>query len=107
PLFDWRSLGGGPMVRWAQEVRSHFLGHVGLLGTSSLFWPWVWGPGYETYGRDDRLNAEPLTHARRQGGAGYYVHPVSGTRQPFSEAGMNVLPVALVADAVHGQVDLL
>jgi TolB protein len=94
-------------VHWAQEVRSHFLGHVGLLGTSQLFWPWVWGPGYEVYGRDDRLNAEPITFARGQGGAGYYVHPVSGTRTPFTDAGMNVLPVALVADAAHGMVDLL
>ncbi len=107
PLFDWRAQGEGPVVRWAQEVRSHFLGHVGLLGTSTLFWPWVWGPGYETYGRDDRLNAQPLAHARAQGGAGYYVHPVSGTRAPFSEQGITAIPVALVADAVHGAIDLL
>lgn len=107
PLFDWRAQGNGPVVRWAQEVRSHFLGHVGLLGTSTLFWPWVWGPGYETYGRDDRPNAEPLAHARAQGGAGYYVHPVSGTRDPFSQQGINAIPVALVADAAHGAIDLL
>jgi len=107
PLFDWRASGRGPVVRWAQEVRSHFLGHVGLLGTSTLFWPWVWGPGYETYGRDDRPNADPLAHARREGGAGYYVHPVSGSRDPFSEQGVNTIPVALVADAAHGAIDLL
>jgi TolB protein len=107
PLFGWRSLGTGPQVRAAQEVRSHFLGHVGLLGTNTLFWPWVWGPGYEVYGRDDRTNAEPLEFARAQGGAGYYVHPVSGTRAPMSEAGMNVLPVEIVADAAHGMIDLM
>lgn len=107
PLFDWRSLGSAPLVHWAQEVRSHFLGHVGLLGTTSMFWPWVWGPGYEVYGRDDRTNAEPIAFARAQGGAGYYVHPVSGTRNPFSEAGMNGLPVELIADGVHGNIDLL
>ncbi len=107
PLFDWKSLGDGPLVTWAQEVRSHFLGHVGLLGTNTLFWPWVWGPGYETYGRDDRTNAEPIAFGRAQGGAGYYVHPVSGTRTPFTAAGMNVLPVALIADGVHGNIDLL
>lgn len=105
--FSWRSLGAGPQVHWAQEVRSHFLGHVGLLGTNTLFWPWVWGPGYEVYGRDDRTNAEPLTFARAQGGAGYYVHPVSGTRAPMSDAGMNVLPVEIVADAAHGMIDLM
>jgi len=107
PLFEWRSPGGGPIVRWAQEVRAHFLGHVGLLGTSSLFWPWVWGPGYEVYGRDDRPNAEAIAFGRAQGGVGYYVHPVSGSRTPFSEAGLNTLPVAIVADAAHGNIDLL
>lgn len=107
PYFSWRSLGAGPQVHWAQEVRSHFLGHVGLLGTNTLFWPWVWGPGYEVYGRDDRTNAEPLNFARAQGGAGYYVHPVSGTRAPMSDAGMNVLPVEIVADAAHGMIDLM
>ena len=107
PLFDWRSLGSTPLIHWAQEVRSHFLGHVGLLGTTSMFWPWVWGPGYEVYGRDDRTNAEPIAFGRAQGGAGYYVHPVSGTRNPFSEAGMNGLPVELIADGVHGNIDLL
>ena len=107
PLFGWRSLGMGPQIRWAQEVRSHFLGHVGLLGTNTLFWPWTWGPGYEVYGRDDRTNAEPLQFARAQGGAGYYVHPVSGTRTPFTDAGMNVLPVEIVADAAHGMIDLI
>ncbi|HEX4934472.1 MAG TPA: CehA/McbA family metallohydrolase, partial [Gemmatimonadaceae bacterium] len=39
--------------------------------------------------------------------ASYYVHPVSGTRAPFSESGMNVLPVELIADGVHGHIDLL
>ena len=107
PLFAWKSLGGGPLVTWAQEVRAHFLGHVGLLGTDELFWPWVWGPGYEVNGRDDRPNAEPIAFARRRGGASYYVHPVSGTRTPFTDAAMATLPVELVADAAHGAIDLL
>ncbi|MEO6445088.1 MAG: CehA/McbA family metallohydrolase [Gemmatimonadaceae bacterium] len=104
--FDWRSLGSAPLVRWGQEVRSHFLGHVGLIGTDQLFWPWVWGPGYEVYGRDDRLNATALQFAREQGGAGIYVHPVS-TPTPFTEAGLASLPIELVADAAMGMVDLL
>ena len=104
--FEWRSLGTTPIVRWAQEVRSHFLGHVGLIGTDQLFWPWVWGPGYEVFGRDDRLNAAPLAFARAQGGAGIYVHPV-GSPAPFTEEGLASIPVALVADAAHGAIDLL
>ena len=37
----------------------------------------------------------------------FAIHPVSGTRNPFSESGMNGLPVELVADGVHGNIDLL
>ncbi len=105
--WSFRKLGSGsPMIRFAQEVRSHFLGHVGLLGTSDLFWPWIWGPGYQAYGADDRPNAVPLNEARRQGGLGLYVHPVSSPT-PFTDAGLSSIPVALVADAAHGAIDLL
>ena len=105
--WSFRKLGSGsPMIRFAQEVRSHFLGHVGLLGTSDLFWPWIWGPGYQAYGTDDRPNAVPLNEARRQGGLSLYVHPVSSAT-PFTDAGLSSIPVALVADAAHGAIDLL
>lgn len=106
-FFPFSSTASLPIVRFAQEVRPHFLGHIGLLGTSELFWPWVWGPGYEVYGRDDRPNIVALSEGRRQGGLGYYVHPVSGTRDPFSESGVNVIPISLIPDVVHGAVDLL
>ena len=99
--------GDAPLLRFAQEVRPHFLGHIGLLGTSDFFWPWVWGPGYEVYGRDDRPNRVALEEGRRQGGLGYYVHPISGTRDPFTDAGLSTIPVSLVADAAHGAIDLL
>ncbi|RPH92467.1 MAG: hypothetical protein EHM68_17165, partial [Lysobacterales bacterium] len=71
-----REYSEGTIIRFGQEVRSHFLGHLQLLGTRDLFWPWVWGPGYQVYGEDDRLNATALRHARAQGGLGGYVHPV-------------------------------
>jgi TolB protein len=104
--WGWRSPGPRPHIAFAQEVRSHFLGHVGMLGTGELFWPWVWGPGYEVYGRDDRTNSEPLLAARRQGGLGVYVHPTPHAR-PFSEAGLASIPVGLIADATLGNLDLL
>jgi TolB protein len=93
-----------PLVRFGHEVRSHFHGHVGLLGTSSFFWPWVWGPGYQVYGADDRGNVEPLQHARAEGGFNYYVHPVMGA-DPFAEENIGGLPVDIVADAVLGDLD--
>ncbi|MEO7964988.1 MAG: CehA/McbA family metallohydrolase [Gemmatimonadaceae bacterium] len=106
-FFRYASTGSIPLVRFAQEVRPHFLGHIGLLGTSELFWPWVWGPGYDVNGRDDRPNIVALAEGRRQGGLGYYVHPISGTTNPFSTTGMNVIPISLIPDAAHGAIDLL
>lgn len=106
PLFQWRSLTGSPLIAWGQEVRSHFLGHLGLVGTSELFWPWTWGPGYEVNGADDRANGEVLAFSRAQGGMSTYVHPITG-HEPFSEAGMKAIPVELVADGVLGAFDTI
>ncbi|MEQ9399601.1 MAG: CehA/McbA family metallohydrolase [Longimicrobiales bacterium] len=105
-FWGWSNGGSPPLIRFAQEVRSHFLGHMGLLGTQDLYWPWVWGPGYEVYGHDDRTNAEVTRWARAQGGMSTYVHPVSGP-EPFATDGAPRLPVAMVADAVLGDLDAL
>ena len=105
-LWGWEKSDAPPFIRFGQEIRSHFLGHIGLLETPELHWPWVWGPGYEVYGTDDRTNAEVLDHARRTGGFGYYVHPVS-VPDPFAAGGGGRVPVELVADAVMGDVDAL
>lgn len=105
-LFQWRSLAGSPLIAWGQEVRSHFLGHLGLVGTGELFWPWTWGPGYEVNGADDRTNGDVLAFAKAQGGISTYVHPIA-VRQPFSEAGMKTMPVEIVADGVLGLFDTI
>lgn len=104
-LWDW-TYSDGPIIRFGQEVRSHFLGHLQLLGVRELFWPWVWGPGYQVYGQDDRLNAAALRHARAQGGLGGYVHPVA-IDNPLTPETASSVPVSLVADAVLGEVDLI
>jgi TolB protein len=106
--FDWRRLGPGPpLLVFGQEVRSHFLGHLGLIGIASPFWPWYWGPGYAVYGDDDRPNAEALKHSRREGGVNTYVHPVS-RRDPFAgEEALAALPLELVPDALLGDLDTL
>lgn len=105
-LFGWERAGGLPLVKFAQEVRSHFLGHLGLLGTETLHWPWIWGPGYQVYGADDRANSDVLAFARAQGGLAGYVHPFSG-RDPFSPEGKTQVPVMLAADGVLGNMDWL
>ena len=105
-LWGWEKSDASPFIRFGQEIRSHFLGHMGLIETPELHWPWVWGPGYEVYGTDDRTNKEVLDFAHGQGGLGYYVHPVS-VPDPFAEGGAGGVPVELVADAVMGDVDAL
>jgi TolB protein len=104
-LWGW-SHEDGPIIHFGQEIRSHFLGHVQQIGSDELFWPWVWGPSYQVYGEDDRLNATALRHARDHGGLGGYVHPV-GVENPFTPETASSVPVALVADAVLGEVDLI
>lgn len=106
-LWDPRpASSSSPLIVFAQEVRSHFLGHLGLIGIKTLFWPWGWGPRYDMYARDDRPNADPLGEARAQGGVGAYVHPVD-VPDPFSGDGLDAPPINLVPDAVHGRLDLL
>ncbi|HJO04868.1 MAG TPA: CehA/McbA family metallohydrolase [Acidobacteriota bacterium] len=95
-----------PLIAFGQEIRSHFLGHVGLLGGHEMFWPWIWGPGYQVYGADDRPNADPLQHGRAQGAVGYYVHPVS-TGNPFGRGGLGQIPVDIIPDALAGDLDAL
>jgi len=79
---------------------------INLIGTKDLYWPWVWGPRYDIYKADDRLNAEPLRFVREKGGLGGYVHPVS-VRDPFEEGAASSVPVSLTADVVLGEVDML
>ncbi len=111
--WNWRgataSNGGEqlPMIHFAQEVRSHFLGHVAVVGADALYFPWYYGPGYPVYDQLDLPNSAALQFARARGGINSYVHPVSG-RDPFPASGApNGLPLELVPDAVFGDVDTL
>ncbi len=105
---SWTRIGPSPpLIVFGQEVRPHFLGHMGLIGISSPHWPWFWGPAYPVYGKDDRVNGSALEEARRQGGVNSFVHPVMAP-DPFPEDGTpRNLPLALVPEAIHGLVDTL
>jgi TolB protein len=107
--FEWkRTSAGVPLIAFGQEVRPHFLGHMGLIGVSSAYWPWYWGPGYPTYGRDDRPTAAALAHARQQGGVNAYVHPVMRPGPfPGGDQAPSGLPLGLVPDAVLGDLDTI
>jgi TolB protein len=104
PNFAWHHVRERPFIAWGQEVRAHFFGHVGLINTPDLFWPWIWGPGYEVYGQDDRPNRDPLEHARREGGVNFYVHPIMKP-EPFTPENQGGIPVGFVPDLVQGFID--
>ena len=104
-LWGW-SHDDGPIIEFGQEIRSHFLGHIETLGSSDLFWPWVWGPGYQVYGEDDRTNAEAMRHAREHGGIAGYVHPVA-VMNPLTTESAGTVPTGFVADAVLGEIDII
>ncbi len=104
-LWGW-SYEEGPIIVFGQEIRSHFLGHLEQLGSDELFWPWVWGPGYQVYGEDDRINAVVLRHAREHGGIAGYVHPVA-IADPLTPETADSVPIGFVADAVQGEVDII
>lgn len=104
--WGWENDGRGPIVRFGQEIRSHFLGHIGTVGNREMLWPWIWGPGYEVYGTEDRINGEMLAAAREDGAVGFYVHPVTNS-DPFGGETVRGVPPGIVADAVHGQLDAL
>lgn len=104
-LWGW-SYDEGPVIEFGQEIRSHFLGHIETLGSATLFWPWVWGPGYQVYGEDDRTNAEAMQHARQHGGIAGYVHPVP-IMNPLTPETAGAVPTGFVADAVLGEIDII
>ena len=53
-FFDWKRLSERPFLAFGQEVRSHFLGHLGLVNITSPFWPWY--PPAESSVRMSKLN---------------------------------------------------
>ncbi|MDT9600633.1 LpqB family beta-propeller domain-containing protein [Sphingosinicella rhizophila] len=96
-----------PLIQMSQEVRSHYLGHIGVIGADALFDPWFFGPTYPVRTQIDLANHEVLRFARAQGGLNVYVHPVTG-RDPFPANGPpGSFPIGLVPDAVMGDVDAI
>ncbi|NNU16857.1 CehA/McbA family metallohydrolase [Parvularcula sp. ZS-1/3] len=67
----------GRTVWQGQEVRSHFHGHVGLLGNDEPFAPWFFGPRNPTLGNPDLTNGDVVDFAAEQNISATYVHPFS------------------------------
>ncbi|MGK7296154.1 MAG: CehA/McbA family metallohydrolase [Candidatus Wenzhouxiangella sp. M2_3B_020] len=87
-------------VHQAQEVRSHFHGHIGLLGVDTPFAPWFFGPNNPTLGDPDRTNGDVIAFADAHGAFPTYVHPIGGDRDPFGDLEDHPIPLELVSDGV-------
>ncbi len=100
PLIGLRTAGSGRVVDQAQEVRSHFHGHVGLLGTRKPFAPWFFGPRNPTLGNPDLTNGDVIAFAQANGAFATYVHPMDSDVDPFSQLEESSIPLELLSDAV-------
>jgi TolB protein len=94
------SVRGDRVVHQAQEVRSHFHGHIGLLGVETPFAPWFFGPHNPTLGDPDLTNGDVIAFADQHGAFAIYVHPVDGDDDPFARLEDNPIPLELVSDSV-------
>lgn len=90
----------GRIVVQSQEVRSHFHGHVSLLGVDKPYSPWFWGPTNPKLGDPDRSNGEVVDFADRMDGFTTYVHPIESDSDPFDELTTGSIPIELISDAV-------
>lgn len=100
PLLGSNTIRGGRAVHQAQEVRSHFHGHIGLLGVETAFAPWFFGPSNPTLGDPDRTNGDVIAFADRTGAFATYVHPIGDDRDPFTHLEDLPIPLELVSDGV-------
>ncbi|HSN73419.1 MAG TPA: CehA/McbA family metallohydrolase, partial [Steroidobacteraceae bacterium] len=99
-LLGKRTERDGRVVDQGQEVRSHFHGHIGLLGIEEPFAPWFFGPTNPTLGDPDLTNGDVFAHADRIGAFATYVHPVDGDGDPFADIADAGIPLELVSDGV-------
>ncbi|MDF2156748.1 CehA/McbA family metallohydrolase [Algoriphagus sp. CAU 1675] len=90
----------GRIVTQSQEVRSHFHGHVSLLGTDKAYAPWFWGPTNPKLGDPDRSNGEVVDFADQTGAFLTYVHPITEDLDPFDHLDDNPIPIELISDGV-------
>lgn len=92
----------GNIVRMGQEVRSHFHGHLGLVGIADEYRPWHWGPRsvYPRLADVDRSNGEVLSATAQSDGLVTYMHPVAKNHDPFEEGNLGSIPLEFVSDAI-------
>ncbi len=92
----------GNTAHMGQEVRSHFHGHIGLVGIADEYRPWHWGPSsvYPRLASVDRSNSEVLDFMAGKEGIATYVHPVAKNIDPFLPDNLSSIPLEFVSDAI-------
>ena len=90
----------GRVAVLSQEVRSHFHGHVGLIGAKEAYAPWFFGPTDPVFGTRDRTNGDAVAFANERGLLPTYVHPVVDHGDPFDDLDANAPPYELVLDGI-------
>ncbi len=99
-ILGLETVQNGRIVVQSQEVRSHFHGHVSLLGVKKAYAPWFWGPTNPKLGDPDRSNGEVIDYADRTGAFTTYVHPIEIDSDPFDQLDEGPIPIELISDAV-------
>ena len=94
------SAADGTTAWLTQEVRSDYHGHIGMIGATTPFQPWFFGPNVPVYGNRDLHNGLVNPFAKAQGALATYVHPIGGDADPFADLAANPLPQELVIDGV-------
>ena len=100
PLIGVTTQENGVIIAQSQEVRSHFHGHVGLVGQNEVFAPWFWGPTNPVLGNPDLTNGLVFDFARETGAFVTYVHPLVSDTDPFADGGLGQIPLELTTDGV-------
>ncbi|MBY6203339.1 CehA/McbA family metallohydrolase [Halomonas denitrificans] len=100
PILGRTTVRDGRVVHQGQEVRSHFHGHIGLVGVDTPYAPWFFGPHNPTLGDPDRTNGDVIAFAERSAAFPTYVHPIADDRDPFTHLEDLPIPLELVSDGV-------
>ena len=91
----------GGLIRFAQEVRAHFHGHIGVVGPDKFYFPWFWGPGYPKHNSGNLSNADVMAFvAAHRDSIGTYVHPVATNINPFEGDNATSIPLEFIPDAI-------
>lgn len=100
-LGETLKLSGGALIKFAQEVRSHFHGHIGVVGPSEFYFPWFWGPGYPKLNNGNLSNASVFEFiASFEDSIGTYVHPVAYNVDPFNYKKASSIPLEFIPDGI-------